>query len=231
MKKIIFVIAALIFSSSVYAQENAEELDPVTGFPVIKDIPYVMFDEGFTYANITRIEFQEDRSNFVWSDNLIGGYFGLQTVNIQPADSMVRVAAFYPYFSTFNGMEQPAKQTILYAFDLFAGPLFRGDFWKYVKLNYAVGLHYMYQLTDDFHMHYFGLGMVSGFEFPIAQHWTILLDGMFTLDYPNFGSNSLIQQYDISWQYHASLGVRYSRKGKNEYSYIDSRPKNNRDAD
>ena len=72
-----------------------------------------------------------------------------------------------------------------------------------------------------------GIGVVSGFEYPIAKHWTILTDAMFSVDYPNFGSNSLVQPFDYSWQYHASLGVRYSKKGRNEYSYIDSRVKKN----
>ncbi len=217
--------AALNEQYSLLASEQGEELDPRTGFPVIKNKPFVMFDEGFTFAQVTRLELQEGRSNFVWEDNMVGAYFGMQTVNIQPADSMVRIAALYPFSHAFNDVEQVAKQTILYAFDLFAGPVFRGDFWKYVRLNFAVGLHYMYQLSDEYHYNYLGLGMVCGFEYPIAQHWTILTDAMFTLDYPNLGSNSVIQPFDYSWQYHASLGVRYSKKGKNTYSYIDSRPK------
>ena len=48
----------------------------------------------------------------------------------------------------------------------------------------------------------------------------MLLDGTFSFDYPNFGTNSLVQPYDYAWQYQLNLGVRYSVKGKNKYSYI-----------
>ena len=226
MKKSLFFIVLILFSFFLpLAYSEDVELDPITGFPTIKDIPYLMFDEGITWASITRLEKQEKCSNFVWNDNLVGAYFGFQTKNIQPTDSIVRIAAFYPYAHYFNDVEQTAKQTILYAFDLFAGPLFRADMWKYVGLNFAFGLHYMYQLSDEYHYNYLGLGLLAGTEYPIASCWTVLLDGMFTLDYPNLGSNKVVLPFDYSWQYHFNLGVRYSKKGRNSYSYIGSRVK------
>ena len=69
-------------------------------------------------------------------------------------------------------------------------------------------------------MHYLGGGALAGLELPIEPRWSILLDGTFSFDYPNFGTNSLVQPYDYSWQYQLNLGVRYSVKGKNRYSYI-----------
>lgn len=199
------------------------EINPRTGFPEITKKPFVMFNEGFSFAQVTRIEKMENRSNFVRENYLAGLYFGIQTENMMPVNSMIRISAFYPVYNTFNGMQQFSKQTILYAFDLFAGPMIQTDMWKYIRLNFAGGLHYMYQLTDEYHMHYLGLGALAGCELPVAKRWTILLNGLFTLDYPNFGTNRLVQPFSYAWQYHLELGLRYSKRGENKYSYIRSR--------
>ena len=92
---------------------------------------------------------------------------------MKPVNSMIRVAAYYPFFNTFNGMQQFPKQPILYAFDLFAAPMLQADMWKYVRLNFAGGLHYMYQLTDEYHMNYLGGGLLAGVELPFAKRWII----------------------------------------------------------
>ncbi len=196
------------------------EINPKTGFPQIKKIPFVMFDEGASFSMITRLQKQEERSNFVWQDYLVGAYFSVRTENMKPINSMVRVAAYYPFYHTFDGMQQYPKQTVLYAFDLLAAPMIQTSMWDYVRLNFAGGLHYMYQLTDEYHMNYLGLGLLTGVELPIARHWTIMNDGTFTLDYANLGTNQKVQPFDYSWQYQVSLGVRYSKKGYNKYSYI-----------
>lgn len=209
------------------AAQNAdgEELNPRTGFPKIKEKPYIIFDEGAAFSLITRVEKNDTRSNFVWQNDLIGAYFGIQTVNMRPVNSMIRVSAFYPFYYTFDGMRQYPTQTLLYAFDLFAGPVFRTDMWKYVRLNFSAGLHYMYQLTDEYHLHYLGGALLAGVELPLSRRWTILLDGLFALDYPNLGTNRNIQPFDYAWQYQLRLGVRYSKKNENKYSYIHSRSK------
>ena len=204
-------------------QEADEDLDPRTGFPKITAKPFVMFDEGVSFALVTRILKQEGRSNFVWQDYLIGAHFAMMTENIKPFDLMLRVSAFYPFYHTFNGMQQYPSQTILYAFDLFSGPVIQANMWNYVRINLSAGLHYMYQLTDEYHLHYLGLGLFVGLELPVAWHWTILLDGTAALDYPNLGTNSIMQPYDYAWQYHVNFGVRYSKKGANQYSYIHSK--------
>lgn len=201
----------------------ADDVHPVTGFPVIEDSPFIIFNEGVAWNSVTRIQKQQTRSNFEWTDRMVGAYFGIQTVNMQPTDSIVRIAAYYPYFSMFNGMRQFPKQTILYAFDLFAAPIFTSDMWKYVDLKFGAGLHYMYQLKDEWHMHYLGVGAYIGAEMPLSRRWTILVDGMFDWDYPNFGTNKHIQPFDYAWQYQLQLGVRYSVKAENIFSYIDSR--------
>lgn len=196
------------------------DIDSKTGFPKIKQRPFIMFNEGAAYTLITRLEKQDKRSNFVRQNHLAGLFFSLQTENMKPVNSMIRIAAYYPFFNTFNGMRQYPKQTILYAFDLLAAPMIQADMWKYVRLNFAGGLHYMYQLTDEYHMNYLGGGLLAGVELPLARRWTILTDGTATLDYPNLGTNRLVQPFDFAWQYNVSVGVRYSKKGENKYAYI-----------
>ena len=230
MKRQLAAVVLLLCAFAAGAQQAAgsgqdadEDLDPRTGFPKITAKPFVMFDEGLSFALVTRILKQEGRSNFVWQDYLIGAHVAMMTENIKPFDLMLRVTAFYPFYHTFNGMQQYPKQTILYAFDLFSGPVIQANMWNYVRINLSAGLHYMYQLTDEYHLHYLGLGLFAGLELPVAWHWTILLDGTAALDYPNLGTNGTMQPYDYAWQYHINLGVRYSKKGANQYSYIHSK--------
>lgn len=230
MKRQLTAVVLLLCAFAAGAQQAAEsgaesdeDLDPRTGFPKITEKPFVMFDEGLSFAQITRISKQEGRSNFVWQDYLIGAHVAVMTENIKPFDLMLRVSAFYPFYHTFNGMQQYPKQTILYAFDLFSGPVIQANMWNYVRINFSAGLHYMYQLTDEYHLHYLGLGLFVGLELPVAWHWTILLDGTAALDYPNLGTNGIMQPYDYAWQYHINFGVRYSKKGANQYSYIHSK--------
>lgn len=234
MKKIFlaFSLALLIFpafsqetnlfetSTSDDHSDTNVEINEKTGFPKIKAKPFVMFNEGIAMAQVTRIQTVSGRSNFVWQNDMIGAFFQIQTRNMKPLNSVIRTSVFYPFYNKFNEVKQFPKQTILYAFDLFAGPILETDMWKYVRLKFGLGLHYMYQLSDEYHLHYLGGGALAGLELPIEPRWTILLDGTFSFDYPNLGTNRLVQPYDYSWQYQLNLGVRYSVKGKNRYSYI-----------
>lgn len=234
MKKIflIFAFAFLLYpvvcqETNLFETSTAEEKDDPnieinekTGFPKITAKPFIMFNEGVAAAQVTRIQTLSGRSNFVWKNDFIGAFFQIQTRNMKPLNSIIRTSVFYPYFNTFNEVKQFPKQTILYAFDLFAGPILETDMWKYVRLKFGLGLHYMYQLTDEYHLNYLGGGALAGLELPVEPRWSVLLDGTFSFDYPNFGTNSLVQPYDYAWQYQLNLGVRYSVKGKNKYSYI-----------
>ena len=89
-----------------------------------------------------------------------------------------------------------------------------------VIITGSLGMHYMYQLTDEWHMHYLGLGITTGFELPISAGWTIVNRNFFSYDNANLGPNKLIQPFYASYQYHINLGVRYSRRVRNEYCYI-----------
>ena len=211
---------------AVDVQESSEEdLNPNTGFPNITNKPFVVFDYGLSADWVTRIQKQTGRSNFVFGHTLVGAYFTMETVNIKPCDSVLRLAAYYPLLTTFNDVPQIAKQPILYAVDLAFMPLFRADMWHYVKINFAPGIHVLYQLTDDYHYVQLGaIGMV-GVELPLATRWTILVNGLASFDYANLGSNRDMFPIDYAWTYQVSLGVRYSKKKENKYSYISSKKK------
>lgn len=146
---------------------------------------------------------QNDRSNFVWQNYFIGACLTLQAENIKYINPMFRIAAYYPFYNTFNGMQQFPKQTILYAFDVFTGPTFKTNI-KDIRFTLTPGIHYMYQLSDEYHLNYLGGGTSAGIELPVARHWSILNNGTITLDYANSGTNKDIQNFDISYQYQAS---------------------------
>ena len=222
MKKIILALFVFLSLNSFIFSDD-EIINPKTGFPEITDKPFVVCNGGVSLAQLTRIEKQTERSNFVRENYLAGAYLEMQTENMKPVNSIIKISAFYPFYNTLNGMQQNSKQVILYAFDLFAGPIFQADMWNYVHINFATGLHYMYQLTDEYHMNYLGLGFAAGLGLPIASRLTFLVNGFLSADYPNFGTNKTVQPFDIAWQYRVDLGLRYSKKKTNKYSYIRSR--------
>lgn len=147
---------------------------------------------------------QNDRSNFAWQNYFVGACLTLQAENIKYINPMFRIAAYYPFYNTFNGMQQFPKQTILYAFDVFTGPAFKTNIKEYIRFTLTPGIHYMYQLSDEYHLNYIGGGISAGIELPVARHWSILNNGTITLDYANSGTNKDIQNFDISYQYQAS---------------------------
>ena len=147
---------------------------------------------------------QNDRSNFVWQNYFVGACLTLQAENIKYINPMFRIAAFYPFYNTFNGMQQFPKQTILYAFDVFTGSAFKTNI-KDIRFTLTPGIHYMYQLSDEYHLNYPGRGISAGIELPVARHWSILNNGTITLDYANSGTNKDIQNFDISYQYQAFI--------------------------
>lgn len=228
-KHFLYLIIFLSFISFSFAEDlissNDVSLNPTTGFPKIEKKPFVMFNEGLAISNVTRIQNQENRSNFVYNDTMAGAYFAIKTQNMMPVNSIIRVAAFYPFYCTFNKVPQASKQTVLYAFDLFAAPVLEANMWQYVRINFAPGLHFLYQLTDTYHLIDLGIGALLGAELPLARRWTILINGIASFDYANLGTNSAMSPIDICYQYQLDLGVRYSKKGENKFSYITSRVK------
>ena len=190
----------------------------------------ITFDEGFSFCQLTRIEKLEDRSNFVRENLMLGAYFSTQTVGFPVCDLQLDISAYYPFYQAFNGMKQQPKNIISYAFDGYLAIHGTYDRFKYVLITGSIGMHYMYQLTDEYHMNYLGLGATLGMEFPISRGWTIVNRNFFSYDNANLGKNKLVQPFYASYQYHINLGVRYSKRVRNSFSYIDSRVKPENDT-
>ena len=226
MKKFLIILICL-FSTALCFSEDTEDspLNPIPGFPEIQEKPFVIFNEGLAVSQITRIILQDNygRSNFVWQDFNVGASFEIQTVNMQPFNSIGRIAFYYPISKTFNGMNQKSKQVLLYGADLFYGIMFESDMWKYLRFKWAVGPHIDYHLSDEWHHVEAGLGAMLGTELPVARRWTALINGIATFDYGNLGSNRRMMPYSLVWQYQIEVGFRYSRKSTNTYSYIRSK--------
>ena len=205
MKKTFLLILLFLISFSLYS------LDIKCDF---------IFDEGISYCQVTRIEKLEDRSNFVRENMMIGAYFSTQTAGLPIADLELDISAYYPFYQAFNGMEQTPRNVINYAFDGYLA--LKKDYteFKYVIFTGSLGMHYMYQLTDEWHMHYLGLGATVGLDFPISRGWTIVNRNFFSYDNANLGKNKLVQPFYGSYQYHINLGVRYSRRVYTDFSYI-----------
>lgn len=243
MKKLFLIItlslfcAAAMVSADTQPEEPAAEqnipenssdaahitLDTKTGFPVITNKPFVMFNEGAAVSWVTRIIKQQERSNFVWQDFLLGAYFSVTSRNMRPFDFTIRTTAYYPFSMTFNEHPQKPATPLHFAFDLYAAPIFRLSMWDYVFVNLSGGLHFFFQNADRWNYIHLGIGALAGIELPIAWHWTILIDGIASLDYGNLGTNYALEPFDYVWQYQVSVGVRYSKKGENRYSYIPSK--------
>ncbi len=216
MKKIILLPFIFLIASALFSLDLSLDM-----FKNCK----IIFDEGVSYAQVTRIEKMENRSNFVRENMMAGAYFSVQTLGLPIVDFELDVSAYYPFYQAFNGMKQKTHNIINYAFDGFFGAQKTFKQFKYVYINCAVGMHYMYQLTDEYHMNYLGIGCELGFELPLLPRWTIVNRNYISYDNANLGSNKLIQKFDAAYNYHFDLGVRYTKRVPNEYPYIKIWPK------
>ena len=79
-----------------------------------------MFNEGAAVSWVTRIIKQQERSNFVWQDFLLGAYFSVTSRNMRPFDFTIRTTAYYPFSMTFNEHPQKPATPLHFAFDLYA---------------------------------------------------------------------------------------------------------------
>lgn len=241
MKKIVFVFLFILFGFALFSQENVtvqediifnenivsenENLDPKTGFPVIKEKPFVVYNEGIAASWVTRIMKQDNRSNFVFSDFLAGAFFSIIARNMEPIDLTIRFTAYYPVSYKFNGHPQVAASPLHFACDLYVAPTLKLTMWNYVYINLSGGLHFLFQNSDRWNYIDLGVGGLAGLELPLTKRWTILIDGIASYDYGNFGTNKNLEPYSYVWQYQLSFGIRYSKAGENKYSYIDSKRK------
>lgn len=179
------------------------------------------FNEGISYSQITRIEEMENRSNFVRETFLIGAFVNCKTDDFWIFDLELQLSGYYPFRYAFNGMQQFPKNQLNYAFDMFFGAVYSFDDFKSVLIDTSLGLHYMYQLTDEYHMNYVGLGFQGTLEFPLSKNWTIVNNYFFSYDNANLGSNKKVQLFDASYQYHIDLGVRFTKTQLNEFFYFN----------
>jgi hypothetical protein len=186
----------------------------------IKDKPFLVFNEGFSAAWMTRIINQTERSNFVFRDFMPGLYFGMKTVNMQPLNSMVRLSVYYPLGFTFNGVPQYPKNVLRIALDMFGGIDFELEMWRFVLFYFSPGVHFYVQ--NAVRGNYFNIGIAGlvGLELPVLKNWTLLVNGIVSLDNGNLGSNRHMEPFDIVYQYQLDLGVRYSKRAANVFSYI-----------
>jgi hypothetical protein len=216
------------------AAEPAAEPEPVIAVepepglaaasPARPKYPFV-FSEGAAASWLTRIIKQTGRSNFVFGDFLPGLYFSTKIARAGLFTPMIRVAAYYPLQSTFNKMPQPPKVPLHYAADLFIAPNFELNMFKYARINLAPGPHLFFLNSERWNYLNLGLAGLAGVELPLTKGWTILINGMVSLDNGNLGANRDMEPFDIVYQYQVDFGVRYSKKAPNEFSYIRPRPR------
>lgn len=197
---------------------NAETVELPETAARLKVFP--VFSEGAACGFITRIVQQQDRSNFVFSDMLVGAYIQMTSRNMQPIDSFLRLTVYYPLSFTFNKVPYSAKNVIRYSADVFAGVQIPFSMWNVVNFQFSPGIHFNFQNADRFNYILLGAGAMLSMELPLARRWTFILDGTASYDYANLGTNGDIEPYDAAWMYQLSCGVRYSKKSTNSYYYI-----------
>lgn len=218
MKKILTVLFCIFLACSLFAQDS-EFFDDEPEYEF-----NFLINEGFSFNQLTRIEKMEDRSNFVRENFMAGAFVNFQTVDLYRwIDFTVQLSAYYPFYNAFNGMQQFPKNKLNYAVDGFFAATCTYDRIKYLPIDLSLGMHYMYQLTDEYHMNYLGLGFLGTARFPLTERFTIVNNYFFSMDDANLGSNKKVQPFAISYQYHIDLGVCFSRRTYNSNYYIKSK--------
>jgi hypothetical protein len=205
-------------SAAVEPPDSANEAARVPETPAAR--PFPVYHQGLSASWLTRIVKQSGRSNFVFEDFLPGVYVGMELANVKYLRPAIRLTAYYPLSSTFNKMPQPPKTPLHFGVDFFGGPAFHLDQLRYVRFSFTPGLHLLFLNSDRWN--YFNLGVAGrgGFELPLSRGWTVLINGMASLDNGNLGANRFLEPFDIVYQYQVDIGVRYSKKLSNAFFYI-----------
>ncbi|MDR0720718.1 MAG: hypothetical protein LBF78_13865 [Treponema sp.] len=221
-----FAALLLLICSFAWGQDGAaaENTAPAensgAGIPLIINKPFVVFNEGISAAWLTKIVKKSDRSNFVDRYFMPGLYVNMKTVNMEPFNSLVRLALYYPLLHSFNRMPQYPQNYFHFAIDFFAGIDFELKMWHFLSFNFSPGLHLLFHNDDRWNYLNMGIGGLAGMELPISRRWTIFIDGIASFDNGNFGTNRDMEPFDIVYQYQLALGVRYSKRLPNQYPYI-----------
>lgn len=214
MKKKFFLLLISIFTIGyICGQENEV---PVEKIPSTEGI---FFTEGAITSNITRVIFNSGKNNYVYQNKLIGGFLEIESKNL-PVNLKARLAGYYPYKNLFNGIEMISKQVVLYGIEGFIAPVFNLKQINNFSFNVATGGHIMYQLSDEYHLIYVGLGIEPIIEFNLFKYCTFITSATAFIDYANLGSNRLIQPFDLVYQYQVAIGFRFSIKNFNYNSFF-----------
>lgn len=218
-KKIFSVLTfCIIASNGIFANSTDEELE-------FKRKNLLLTNSwGFSCSQITRIQLQNDRSNFVWHDDLLGVYYQIQTENL-PINFTAKLDICYPFANSFNSVPQVSKQVIVYAFALNIGPIWAIPVMESFTINLSPIINFRYQLDDFFHRFDLGAGGLVTFEFPLFKNFTVLLNGGFSYDFVNLGTNKNIRNYNHVWTYNVALGFRISKKVPNDFYYFGRKEK------
>jgi hypothetical protein len=229
------ILPAQTDDQPVLTQPSSRSVQPQQEFQAYRTGFFLLFDQGATAAWNTRIIKQTGRSNFVFEDFLAGLYVTTRTKNFSsllpaiPFEVLARVAAYYPLSHTFNDYPQPPINMLNFGVDVFLAPVVQINFGDYAYLDLAAGPHFLYQKADRWHYVHLGIGGMLGVQMPLARRWTLLLNGMTSLDNANLGSNKKMEVYDLAWQYQASLGFRYSKRAPNVKTYIPTKGTDQKD--
>ena len=209
-KLITILILSILASTSIVAQEAKDSSE--SKFAIIHNW-------GLAFNQVTRIQKQVERSNFVWREDLVGAFYSAQTVNL-PVNFIAKVGVYYPIGTTFNFVPQVSKQILLYGFDFNAGPIWTIPIGHVLNLSLSPVIEFRYQIDDNFHKFDLGAGIIASMEFPISRFFTIMLNGEFTYDFGNLGTNAGIRNYDAVYSYGAQLGFRISKAVPNNFYYF-----------
>jgi len=186
--------------------------------------PFIVFNEGAAASWLTRIVKQTDRSNFVFSDFLVGLYLRMDMENIKIVTPLLRLAVYYPLNSTFNDFPQLPKIPLHYSADLNTGVKFDIFDFKYFRLDLGVAIHLFFLNAERWNYLDLGAAAFLGMELPLTRRWTFLCGGFASLDNGNLGGNSLMEPFDIVYQYQIEIGVRYSKKLANRTFLFAKKP-------
>ena len=209
MKHIVLIITMFFFlvTSLLFAETNERGVNA--------DKPYLTLNYGASASWLTRIIEQTGRSNFVLRDFLPGLYFTAELQNIKFVTPEVRLTAFYPLISTFNHVPQLSKTPLHFGTDLFTGARIETG-WNVFRVNAGLGLHMLFLSADRWNYFNMGAAAVAGIELAFSYGWSLLIDGFASIDNGNLGMNRQMEPFDITYQYQASVGVRYSAKKRND---------------
>ena len=225
--KIVSLIITAVFILTVFPV-FAETIDESNKEAVVitnLNKPFITLNYGATASWLTRIIEQTGRSNFVLKDFLPGLFLNAEMQNISYFSPAIRAAAYYPLISSFNNMPQLPKTPLHFAVDLFAGMRFKKD-WKFLTLSGGPGLHMLFMTADRWNYLNLGFAAAVGFELAITSKWSLLIDGFASIDNGNLGANKQMEPFDVTYQYQTAIGVRYSKKKRNNLALIMPKTEN-----